>query len=45
MRDYDVTVLADCTTSAKEQHRDMSFECLEAYSIASIRPFSPELFG
>jgi nicotinamidase-related amidase len=45
MRDYDVTVLADCTTSAKEQHRAMSFECLEAYSIASIRPFSPELFG
>jgi nicotinamidase-related amidase len=45
MRDYDVTVLADCTTSAQEQHRDMSLECLMAYSIASVRPFSPDLFG
>jgi ureidoacrylate peracid hydrolase len=45
MRDYDVTVLSDCTTSALEQHRAMSLECLEAYHIAKVRPFSAELFG
>jgi ureidoacrylate peracid hydrolase len=45
MRDYDVTVLSDCTTSGQEQHRAMSLECLEAYHIASVRPFSPELLG
>jgi len=45
MRDYDVTVLSDCTTSGTEQHRAMSLECLEAYHIASVRPFSPELFA
>jgi ureidoacrylate peracid hydrolase len=45
MRDYDVTVLADCTTSAQEQHRAMSLDCLRVYNIASIRPFSPDLFG
>ena len=45
MRDYDVTVLSDCTTSALERHRAMSLECLEAYHIASVRPCTPELFG
>jgi nicotinamidase-related amidase len=45
MRDYHVTVLSDCTTSALEQHRAMSLECLEAYSIASVQPFSAGLFG
>jgi ureidoacrylate peracid hydrolase len=45
MRDYDVTVLSDCTTTAQERHRTMSLECLEAYSIASVRPFSAELFA
>lgn len=44
MRDYEVTVLSDCTTSGEEQHRAMSLECLEAYHIASVRPFSAELF-
>ena len=45
MRDYPVTVLSDCTTSALEQHRAMSLECLEAYNIASVQPFSAELLG
>ena len=45
MRDYDVTVLSDCTTSSHEQHRAMSLECLEAYHIASVRPFSADLFA
>jgi nicotinamidase-related amidase len=45
MRDYQVTVLSDCTTSGQEQHRAMSLECLEAYHIASVRAFSPELFA
>jgi len=44
MHDYQVTVLSDCTTSGQEQHRAMSLECLEAYHIASVHPFSPELF-
>jgi ureidoacrylate peracid hydrolase len=44
MRDYQVTVLSDCTTSGQEQHRAMSLECLEAYHIASVRPFAAELF-
>ncbi len=44
MRDYEVTVLSDCTTSGQEQHRAMSLECLEAYHIASVHPFSAELF-
>jgi nicotinamidase-related amidase len=38
MRDYHVTVLSDCTTSALEQHRATSLECLEAYNIASVHP-------
>jgi ureidoacrylate peracid hydrolase len=45
MRDYEVTVLSDCTTSNSEQHRAMSLECLAAYHLAAVRPFSPELFG
>ena len=45
MRDYQVTVLSDCTTSGQEQHRTMSLECLEAYHIASVRPFAAELFA
>jgi len=45
MRDYNVTVLSDCTTSGQEQHRAMSLECLEAYHIASVRPFSADLFA
>jgi ureidoacrylate peracid hydrolase len=44
MRDYQVTVLSDCTTSGQEQHRAISLECLEAYHIASVRPFAAELF-
>jgi ureidoacrylate peracid hydrolase len=44
MRDYEVTVLSDCTTSGQEQHRAMSLECLEAYHIASVHPSSAELF-
>jgi ureidoacrylate peracid hydrolase len=44
MRDYEVTVLSDCTTSGQEQHRAMSLKCLEAYHIASVHPFSAELF-
>jgi nicotinamidase-related amidase len=45
MRDYEVTVLSDCTTSGQEQHRVMSLECLEAYHIASVHPFTPDLFA
>jgi ureidoacrylate peracid hydrolase len=45
MRDYDVTVLSDCTTSGQAKHRDMSLECLEAYHIASVQPFSEDLFA
>jgi ureidoacrylate peracid hydrolase len=44
MRDYEVTVLSDCTTSGQEQHRAMSLECLDSYHIASVRPFAAELF-
>lgn len=44
MRDYDVTVLSDCTTSGQDEHRAMSLSCLEAYFIAQVRPFCAELF-
>jgi ureidoacrylate peracid hydrolase len=43
MRDYDVTVLSDCTTSGQQQHCTMSLECLETYQIAAVRPFSADL--
>jgi hypothetical protein len=45
MRDYQVTVLSDCTTSGQEQHRARSLECLDAYHVASVRPFAAELFA
>jgi ureidoacrylate peracid hydrolase len=45
MRDYQVTLLSDCTTSQQENHRDMSLECLEAYHLAAVRPFSEALFA
>jgi ureidoacrylate peracid hydrolase len=44
MRDYLVTLFSDCTTSQQEKHRDMSLECLEAYHLATVRPFDEALF-
>ena len=40
MRDYFVTILADCTTSGQQHHRDKSLECLSDYHIAEVRPSS-----
>jgi ureidoacrylate peracid hydrolase len=43
MRDYEVTVLSDCTTTGQERHRTMSLECLEAYHIAEVDRFTPDM--
>jgi nicotinamidase-related amidase len=40
MRDYLVTILADCTTSGQQHHRDKSLECLRDYHIAEVRQSS-----
>jgi ureidoacrylate peracid hydrolase len=47
MRDYSVTILADCTTSGQQHHRDKSLECLSDYHIAEVRQSSelPQLGG
>jgi ureidoacrylate peracid hydrolase len=44
MRDYEVTLLSDCTTSQQEKHRDMSLEGLAAYHLATVQPFDGALF-
>lgn len=44
MRDYQVTLLSDCTTTKEESHRDMSLTCLAEYHLATVQAFSPELF-
>ncbi|MEN2742420.1 isochorismatase family cysteine hydrolase [Microbacterium sp. X-17] len=44
LRDFDVTVLADCTTSRTAQDRDTSLELLAAYEIADVALASPDLF-
>jgi ureidoacrylate peracid hydrolase len=44
MRDYQVTLLSDCTTTKEQSHLDMSLTCLAAYHLATVETFSPELF-
>ncbi|BCO60191.1 MULTISPECIES: cysteine hydrolase family protein [Mycobacterium avium complex (MAC)] len=47
MRDYSVTVVADCTTSAQQRYRDISLEFMEAFQIAQVSQSSelPYLCG
>jgi nicotinamidase-related amidase len=45
MRDYTVTLLADCITSGSAEHRAASLTCLQAYQLAEVVPWTAALPG